>query len=222
MIDAIQFSLPQLIILWGIPLLFAITVHEVAHGWMANKLGDPTARMLGRLTLNPIKHIDLFGTIILPAAALYLSGFLFGWAKPVPINWRNLHHTRRDIALVAVAGPMANFIMALLWACVAKLGMIVGSHNINLDIILRTMGKVGIYVNIMLMLVNLLPIQPLDGGRVLSSVLPRKLSYYFDRLERYGIFILLILVVTGLLGYILSEPFYVLTHCIQAIWGLPR
>lgn len=220
MLDNIQFTLPQTIILWAIPLLFAITVHEVAHGWVADRLGDPTARILGRLTLNPLKHIDLFGTIILPALTIWLGGIIFGWAKPVPITWRNLHHMRRDIALVALAGPFANFLMIFIWAAAAKLGLYLESHHIMAGVVFEAMGKIGISVNAILMVLNLLPIQPLDGGRVLSSLLPRKLSYYFDKLEPYGLIILLIFIVTGILGFLLSGPVQFLVMGIKNLFGI--
>src|SRR5688500_9309199 len=126
----IQFNLIQTILVYAIPLLFAITIHEVAHGYIANKLGDPTAKILGRLTINPFKHIDPLGTVVVPALTVWLSGFVFGWAKPVPITWRNLKHTRRDMALVALAGPMANFIMAFLWGAIAKAGLSLEAHQV--------------------------------------------------------------------------------------------
>jgi Zn-dependent protease len=220
MFDNIQFSLPQTIILWAIPLLFDITVHEVAHGWVADRLGDPTARMLGRLTLNPIKHIDLLGTIILPALTIWLGGVIFGWAKPVPITWRNLKHKRRDIALVAVAGPMANLLMLFIWAAVAKLGLTMETHNIMSGIVFEAMGKIGIYTNAILMILNLLPIQPLDGGRVFSCILPGKLSYYFDKLEPYGLFILLICIMTGVLSFVLGGPVQFLVSFVNQLFGI--
>jgi Zn-dependent protease len=216
----IQFNLIQTILIYAIPLLFAITLHEVSHGYVAYKLGDPTAKMLGRLTLNPIKHIDLIGTIVVPALTVWLGGFIFGWAKPVPITWRNLKHARRDMALVALAGPLSNFLMALLWGAVTKAGMMLDAHQIIAGVVLVAMGKIGIYVNCILMILNLLPLQPLDGGRIASSLLPRKLSYYFDRLEPYGIIVLLILLATNVLGYIISPPLHLIAGLIQAMFGL--
>jgi Zn-dependent protease len=220
MIDNIQFTLPQAIILWAVPLLFAITVHEVAHGWVAYRLGDPTAKILGRLTLNPIKHIDLFGTIILPALTVWLGGIIFGWAKPVPITWRNLRHKRRDIALVALAGPFANFLMIFIWAASIKLGLYLEAQHITSGVIFEAMGKIGMSVNAILMVLNLLPIQPLDGGRVLSSLLPGRWSYYFDKLERYGLIILLVLIVTGVLGMLLTGPVQFIVLSIQNLFGI--
>ena len=165
------FSLGQKIILWVIPLLFAITVHETAHGWIASKCGDPTAKLLGRLTLNPLKHIDPIGTIIVPAILFSLGGFIFGWAKPVPITWQNLKNPRRDMALVAAAGPLANLMMAFLWAGIAKIAM--GFDN---DPVIY-MAQIGISINLVLMLLNLLPIPPLDGSRVVASFLSPTIRY---------------------------------------------
>lgn len=221
MFDNIQFTLPQTIVLWAIPLLFAITVHEVAHGWVANRLGDPTAKMLGRLTLNPLKHVDLFGTIILPALCVWLGGVIFGWAKPVPITWRNLKHKRRDIALVAVAGPMANLLMVFIWAGVAKFGLYLESQQMISGIVFEAMGKIGVYTNAILMILNLVPIQPLDGGRVFSCLLPGKLSYYFDKLEPYGLIILLIFIMTGILGAILGGPVQYVVLFMNHLFGIP-
>lgn len=220
MLDNIQFTVPQMIVLWGIPLLFAITVHEVAHGWVAFRLGDPTAKMLGRLTLNPFKHIDLFGTIILPALTVWLGGVVFGWAKPVPITWRNLHHKRRDMALVAIAGPLANLLMVFTWATIAKFGVYVESQGIMTGVVFEAMGKIGIYTNAILMMLNLLPIQPLDGGRVVSSILPGKIAYYFDKLEPYGLLILIFLIVSGVLSFILVGPVHGLVYFVRQLYGV--
>lgn len=216
-----SFTLVQKIILYGIPILFAITVHEVAHGWIANKLGDPTAKMLGRLTLNPIKHIDLVGTIIIPLLLLFLGGFIFGWAKPVPITWQNLKHPRRDTAFVAIAGPMANLFMALLWALIAKLGIYwKGDTNNMLAIALIAMGEVGVTINIVLMVLNLMPIPPLDGSRVVSAVLPGPASYQFNKLEPFGFIILLALLATGLLAQILLPIVSILQDWIFLLFNI--
>ncbi|HEX9802036.1 MAG TPA: site-2 protease family protein [Gammaproteobacteria bacterium] len=198
-----ELNLMQRIAVWAIPVLFAITVHETAHGWMALRLGDPTAKMLGRLTLNPIRHIDPIGTIVVPAAMLFLGGFLFGWAKPVPITWENLRQPKRDMAWVAAAGPLSNLAMALLWAMFARLGMAIGEASGDLAMYMMYTGVAGIFINTILMLLNLLPLPPLDGSRVVSALLPGPLSYRYGLLEPYGLPILILLLITGLLGKVL-------------------
>jgi len=193
-------SLVQKIAIWIVPVLLGITVHEVAHGWIARKLGDDTAFMLGRLTLNPLKHVDPMGTILIPGMLLLLqTGFIFGYAKPVPINWKKLRQPKRDMALVAVAGPVANLLMAVGWALLLRLGLMLGDNG---DALVY-MGVAGITINAILMVLNLLPLPPLDGGRVLTGLLPGPWAYQFSRIEPYGFFILIGLLVTGILGMIL-------------------
>jgi Zn-dependent protease len=204
----------------ALPLLFAITVHEVAHGWVALRLGDRTAQMLGRLTLNPIKHIDPVGTIIVPAALLMLGGFIFGWAKPVPVDYRNLHNPKRDMAIVAVAGPLANLCMAILWALLAKLGLALSSALSWASVPMVLMGKIGIFLNLILMVLNLLPIPPLDGGRVLTGLLPARWSIAFAKIEPYGFFVLIALLATGILGKILGPPIIGLEKLIFTVTGI--
>lgn len=190
------------IAVWAIPVLFAITLHEAAHGWVANKLGDPTARSLGRISLNPIRHIDPVGTIVLPLALLMLSGFIIGWAKPVPVDMRYFKQPMLDMALVALAGPASNFLMACGWAM-----MSLASHAVFADGELATylikMGGAGITINLILMVLNLLPVPPLDGGRVVAGVMPPQMAATFMKVEPYGMWIIILLLVTGLLGKII-------------------
>ena len=182
----------QTLLIYIIPLLFAITLHEAAHGWAASKLGDHTARMMGRVTLNPVKHIDPVGTILVPLLLVIMSvGFIFGWAKPVPINFRALKSQKSGMILVALAGPGANFLMAIGWVIVAII-----SINLNQPIFLKMAG-IGIFFNILLAVFNLLPIPPLDGSRVISALLPGPLAYKYGQFEQYGFLILLGLMYVG-------------------------
>jgi Zn-dependent protease len=213
-----QLNLIQRIAVWAIPVLFAITVHEVAHGWIAKKLGDPTAERLGRLTLNPIRHIDPIGTVLLPLLLLMFSPFVFGWAKPVPVTWENLHNPKRDMALVAAAGPAANLIMALIWALVIKIATGLPTYA---AVPLIYMGSAGIIINAVLMVLNLVPLPPLDGSRVLVSVLPGPMAWQFSRLEPYGLIIVVALLVSGLLGRVIGPPINGLVNLIIHSFGIP-
>lgn len=188
----------QLVAVSILPGLFAITLHEVAHGWMALRLGDPTAKMLGRLTLNPLKHIDLFGTVLLPVVFIVTLGFAVGYAKPVPITERNLRNPKRDMAWVALAGPASNLLMAIIWMVIGRLGFELLSTGWEGARFLIYSGAIGGFINILLMVLNLLPIPPLDGGRVVSSFLPGPLAWKYNKLEPYGMFIVLALIFTGL------------------------
>lgn len=198
-----QLNLIQRLAVWVLPVLFAITVHEVAHGWMAQRLGDRTALMLGRLTLNPLKHIDPIGTLLVPGLLLTLGGVIFGWAKPVPVTWENLKHPKRDMIFVALAGPIANLLMAALWLAVMKAGLMLLDYSSSVGLPLVYMGAAGILINAVLMLLNLLPLPPLDGGRVVAGLLPDRLAYQYGRIEPYGLLIILVLLVTRTLGKIL-------------------
>ncbi len=210
----------QQIAIFALPVLFAITVHEVAHGWMAKKLGDPTAMMMGRLTLNPIKHIDPIGTILVPILLSMMGGFLFGWAKPVPVTWENLKKPKRDMALVAIAGPAANLVMALLWALIIKIGFLISGTFDWLANPMIAMGQAGILINVLLMVLNLLPLPPLDGGRVATGLLPGPIAWKFSRIEPYGFFILLGLLAMGFLGKILWPPVEAIITVIYQLFQL--
>jgi len=198
----------QAITVYAIPVLLAITLHEAAHGYVARMFGDSTAYMLGRVTLNPLKHIDPVGTIIVPLAILLASkflvggGFLFGWAKPVPVNFANLRHPKRDMIWVAAAGPGVNLLMAVGWAILLK---VIVASGVD-EVFFVEMARAGVFVNIGLMALNLLPLPPLDGGRILVGLLPHSLSYALARVEPYGFFILIFLLATNTLGFFL-EPF---------------
>ncbi|MHB8403912.1 MAG: site-2 protease family protein [Gammaproteobacteria bacterium] len=198
-----HFNIVQLIIIWGPPVLFAITLHEVAHGWMARRFGDPTAQMLGRLTVNPLKHIDPIGTIIVPAVLLLLhTGFLFGWAKPVPISPRNFKNQRRDMAIVAAAGPLSNLGMGIIWALVIRLVALLYPTLPWIEPLIY-MGLAGVLINVALLVFNLIPLPPLDGGRVLVGLLPRNAANIVDRIEPYGFYIIILLMITGVFNVIL-------------------
>lgn len=203
-----ELAWPAKLAVWIVPVLFAITVHEVAHGWIARQLGDRTAQMMGRLTLNPLKHIDPVGTVLVPAMLLLLGGgILMGWAKPVPVVMRNLRRPRRDMALVAAAGPAANLLMALGWAVVTRLAV---DYHLALEgdtgviaLFVLSAGVAGVFINTVLMVLNLLPIPPLDGGRVLAGLVPAAVSRGLDRMEPFGLIIVLVLLITGALGWVL-------------------
>lgn len=211
----------QIFIIWALPTLFAITLHEVAHGWMALRLGDRTAQMLGRLTINPIKHIDPLGTVILPTLLFFIGGFVFGWAKPVPVTWANLKKPRRDMALVALAGPIANILMAFFWAILWKISFYVFGEAHRVGQIMALFGQVGIIINLVFAVLNLLPIPPLDGSRLVSSLLPPKLSWKFNQLEQWSFFILIFLLATGLLNKVVSPAAILLSDLITRIFQLP-
>ncbi len=210
----------QTIAVYALPLIFAITLHEAAHGYVAFRLGDPTAKLLGRVTANPMKHIDPVGTLLVPGLILLASKAagmpaLFGWAKPVPVNSVKLGQPRRDMGLVAAAGPIANVLMALGWAVFLKAMILTGLGNEFLGL----MAGAGITVNLTLAVLNLLPVPPLDGGRIIASVLPPALAYQYGRLEPFGLAILLLLLATGVLSGILFPAVNLGTHVILSLLG---
>ena len=216
-----EFSIVQKIIIWAIPVIFAITVHEVAHGWVALKFGDRTAQMLGRLTLNPIKHIDPIGTILVPGVLLVMGGFIFGWAKPVPVTFQNLRNPKADMVWVALAGPIANLLMAIGWAFVAKIGIALAGSGVGLGEPMLFMAIAGILINTMLMVLNLLPLPPLDGGRVLVGLLPGPLSWQVSRIEPYGFFILVGLLYLGVISMVLLPMINAFISLLAMLFGLP-
>jgi len=199
----------QTFAIYALPVLFAITLHEAAHGYVARRFGDMTAYAQGRISLNPLRHIDPIGTIVVPAVILIASGlgggggFLFGWAKPVPVNYSALRKPRQHMALVAAAGPGANLAMALAWAMLLKIG--ISTPETGLSEFLSAMSRAGIIVNLVFMFLNLLPILPLDGGRILASLLPSRAAWRYSKLEPFGIPLLLVLLFTNVLSFML-EP----------------
>lgn len=187
--------------------LFSLSFHEYSHGWVANRLGDPTAKFLGRLTMNPLKHIDWIGTFLFPLMMFLMPGLLlFGWAKPVPIDPRNIRGGRRGTLFVALAGPAANLVLALLIS--ALLHLFVQPAPSNTVAILHEMLETGVYLNLMLAAFNLIPLHPLDGGKVMEGLLPAKYLIPFDRIGRYGFLILFLLLYSGLLRYLMAPVLY--------------
>ena len=211
-------QLIQTIAIAAIPILFAITLHEAAHGYVARYFGDMTADREGRISLNPIHHIDPVGTILLPILTLWLGGVLFGWAKPVPVNFGALRNPKKNMLWVALAGPATNLFMALCWGLLAKLAWM--NQESYFAVPLLEMAEIGIKINVVLIALNMLPLPPLDGGRVAVSLLPHRQAFMLARLEPYGMFILIFMVMTPLLGWVLLPPIALLTNLINLIFGL--
>lgn len=207
--------------IWTLPVLLSITLHEWGHAWASNRLGDPTARMLGRVSLNPIRHIDPIGTILVPLVLLMIGGFVFGWAKPVPVDTRNLANPRRDMAIIAMAGPLANLAMALGWVVVhaASVGLL-DSGLAWLAVPLRLMARVGILLNVVLFVFNLLPLPPLDGSALVAWLLPERLAVSYNQMAPYGMFLLLGLVASGLLGRLVNPPIQAVLGVFSSLIGL--
>ena len=204
----------QAIAVYAIPVLFAITVHEASHGYVARMLGDNTAYVLGRVTLNPIKHIDPLGTIAIPLGMVILTGFMFGWAKPVPVDWSSLRRPKRDMIWVAAAGPAVNLVMAILWVILFRILQTVGvQEQFFLEV-----ARAGVQVNLVFMALNLLPIPPLDGGRIVAGLLPQNLSNAYSRIEPFGLFIIVGLLVTQTLNVVL-QPFLAVGEAIVRLFS---
>lgn len=191
------------------PAVFAVTLHEVAHGWVANRCGDSTAADQGRLSFNPLRHVDAIGTVLVPAVLYLTAGVFFGWAKPVPVNWRNLRRPRRDIALVAGAGPGANLMMLLAWLALFHVLKVTGGATG-----LLYMCWAGIMFNATIMLINLIPIPPLDGSRIVTSALPAKAAYLYNKVEPFGLVVLAALLFTNVLGTVLNPILQLVQHLI--------
>jgi Zn-dependent protease len=221
-----ELNLLQKLIIWVPPVLLAITLHEVAHGWIALRCGDTTARDQHRLSLNPLRHVDPVGTVLVPAMLFFVSalsgghGIIFGWAKPVPVDFRRLRSPKRDMALVAIAGPAANLLMALLWAATLTLGAWLYPVFPQVGMPLAYMGFAGIAVNVVLGALNMLPVPPLDGSRVLAGLLPSAVGRFMAQVEPFGLVILLLLLVTGTLGVILGPMVGWLADLILALFGI--
>jgi len=212
----------QRILLGAIPLLFAITLHEVAHGWTARIFGDRTAELAGRLTLNPIKHIDPVGTVVVPLMMFIFSGgqMMFGWAKPVPVAFQNLRNPRRDMITVAAAGPASNLLMATGWALVGAVQLSVFGLGGPVGSMVQIMWGYGILFNVILAVFNMLPVPPLDGGRVLAGLLPPDMAMILHRIEPFGFLIVVALMITGILWTLLEPFMFFFIDLFSALAGL--
>ncbi len=218
-------QLIQVIAIAAIPILFAITLHEAAHGYVARHFGDLTAERAGRISLNPLRHIDPLGTVILPILTLWMGGIIFGWAKPVPVNFAALRHPKKDMLWVALAGPATNLAMAFGWGLIAWLAMFMPENYFSRPLI--EMAVVGIKINAVLIALNMLPLPPLDGGRVAVSLLPRRQAIALARVEPYGMFILIAAAVIPIFGgatllqVVMLPIVNVLIGLVAAVFGLP-
>ena len=208
----------QTVAIGALPVLFAITLHEAAHGYVARHFGDPTADKAGRISLNPLRHIDPVGTILLPLLTFAMGGILFGWAKPVPVNFAALRNPKKDMLWVAIAGPASNLVMAMGWTMIYKLGLMF-PENYFADPLLG-MAKIGMIINVVLMVLNLLPLPPLDGGRVAVSLLPHRQAFQLSKVEPYGMFILIFLAVTPVLSWILSPIIALVFKLLSLLFGI--
>jgi Zn-dependent protease len=214
----LELDLIQKIAVFALPVLFAITLHEAAHGYVARHYGDMTAYAAGRITLNPLRHIDLVGTILVPIATLLAADILFGWAKPVPVNFSNLRNPKKNMLWVAAAGPISNLLMALGWAVALKLGVALApGHPAATWLVL--VGACGIFVNVIFFVLNLVPVPPLDGGRIAVSLLPPRLAWRYARIERYGFIILIVLLLSGALGAVMWPLIARIVGGIGAVFG---
>ncbi|MGK0673862.1 MAG: site-2 protease family protein [Halothiobacillaceae bacterium] len=214
-----ELNLIQKLTVWILPTLFAITVHEAAHGYVARFFGDDTAARLGRLSLNPLRHIDPIGTVLLPIVTFFLSGFIFGWARPVPVDADKLHNPRRDMAWVSLAGPGSNLAMAIFWGLMMLLAQYLADQGLGaVAVPLALMGQAGVFINLLLMLLNLVPIPPLDGGRILISLLPPPLGAQLARIEPFGLLILILLLVTGVLWTFLGPLLHTMNAWITGLF----
>ena len=216
--ENVDINIIQKIAIYALPVIFAITLHEAAHGYVAKYFGDGTAYMLGRVTLNPLKHIDPIGTILVPLVSLWLGGILFGWAKPVPVNFSQLKNPKKDMFWVAAAGPAANLFMIFLWAIIARLAGLIPDNSFAVPMTL--MGHAGMVINAVLMVLNLVPLPPLDGGRIAVSLLPMPWAGYLARIEPYGFMILIALLLTGVLNAIIGPFINITLQQVSNLFGV--